>query len=291
MIKENQRRVVDRAGVESVLVTNRQYAVGAAPDLLWDYSQAAEGDRPALQAAARDIKRTARQSVQVIGAALADAKARLPHGLWGDWLTVEFAWSDRTAQRILAASSAVGKNDKLSDLGASALYLTAAAPDDAQAEIGEMAASGGGSGPAGRVTVGDVRRVVRRYTGGDDAPAPDSMGTVGGRNRAASSPGQGRATYTGQAAGRCSVCGRALTDPAHAAAGVGPCCATKRAASGGGDGGAAPLLDRDLVAVYLEPDLAERLYNAADSGPVGLACLPAVDVRALARALALAMRW
>jgi len=303
-IKENQRRVVDRDGIESIVVTNRQYQVDAAPDLLWDYSQAAEGDRPALQAAARDIKRTARQSVQVIGAALADAKARLPHGLWGDWLAVEFEWSERTAQRIMAGAQAVGKNDKLSDLGASALYLAAAASDDAQAEIGDMASSGAGSGPAGRVTVDDVRRVVRRYTGGDDAAddaadeqgaAPPSGG-VGGRTRPAASSGSGRATYIGgdtAAAGKCAVCGRPLTDPGSVGRACGPTCAAKAAAAGAGDEGEgrAPVLSRDMVAIYLDESVAERLFNAADSGPGGLAHVAPADARALARAIGAALGW
>jgi hypothetical protein len=46
-----------------------------------------------------------------------------------------------------------------------------------------------------------------------------------------------------------------------------------------------------MVGVWLAVDVAERLYNAADSGPGGLACLPAADVRALAAALRAAMGW
>ena len=47
------------------------------------------------------------------------------------------------------------------------------------------------------------------------------------------------ATHTRQtlpALGKCAVCGRPLSDPAHAAAGCGPVCSAKRAALGAADG-------------------------------------------------------
>lgn len=62
-----------------------------------------------------------------------------------------------------------------------------------------------------------------------------NLGTVGGKSGAGSrGGGGGGAKSKGLAVGKCVKCGRPLTDPAHAAAGIGPCCAAKQAGAGGG---------------------------------------------------------
>ena len=93
----------------------------------------------------------------------------------------------------------------------------------------------------------------------DDLPAWAGGGSDGG----GSAP----------ARGKCAVCGRALTDPAAIAAGIGPCCAAKRAGGAGGDGGAserreaaerarAVLADADRFRDVLGAGVADRLINA-----------------------------
>lgn len=66
-----------------------------------------------------------------------------------------------------------------------------------------------------------------------------NLGTVGGKSGAGSrgggGGGGGGAKSKGAAVGKCVKCGRPLTDPAHAAAGIGPCCAAKQAGAGGGE--------------------------------------------------------
>jgi hypothetical protein len=172
---------------------------------------------------------------------------------------------------MAVASQFAGKSDTLSVLPPSILYLLAgdSVPEPARVEVIQAA-------QAGRVTVAEARRTVRRHTGSDDT------GT-GARPEG----GAGASS----AAGKCTVCGRALSDPASVGRACGPTCAANAAGSGAGDGGDPPVLTRDYVAVWLDPDLAGRLYNAADSGPGGLAHLSAADARALARALADAMGW
>jgi hypothetical protein len=46
-----------------------------------------------------------------IGQLLTDAKARLEHGEWGEWLRNEFAWSQDTAERFMNVSEIYGDAD------------------------------------------------------------------------------------------------------------------------------------------------------------------------------------
>lgn len=67
-----------------------------------------------------------------------------------------------------------------------------------------------------------------------------NLGTVGGKSGAGSRGGSSASSGAGAkskglAVGKCVKCGRPLTDPAHAAAGIGPCCAAKQAGAGGGE--------------------------------------------------------
>ncbi len=82
----------------------------------------------------------------------------------------------------------------------------------------------------------DVRLRVDKH-GGVSPIRVANLGTVGGKSGAGSRGGAGSAVKAGAVLGRCSVCNKPLTDPAHAAAGIGPCCAAKARAGGGGDDG------------------------------------------------------
>ena len=67
-----------------------------------------------------------------------------------------------------------------------------------------------------------------------------NLGTVNGKSGAGSRGGSSASSGAGAksktpAVGKCVKCGRPLTDPAHAAAGIGPCCAAKQAGAGGGE--------------------------------------------------------
>lgn len=85
------------------------------------------------------IKRTA-QDVFDIGQKLSEIKARLGHGHFGNWLKAEFEWSDRTAQNFIRVYESF-KSENVSDLHFSqtALYVLAAAPEEARLEAIELA--------------------------------------------------------------------------------------------------------------------------------------------------------
>jgi hypothetical protein len=94
--------------------------------LRFDYSLVADDVREAVQEDTRLIHRTVAGSVITIGQALLRTKERLGHGLFGQWLAAEFAWTVRTAQRLMSVPENL-KYDNLSQLaiGRSALFLLA----------------------------------------------------------------------------------------------------------------------------------------------------------------------
>jgi hypothetical protein len=108
-------------------------------------------------------------SVQV-GEQLAAVKERLNHGQFGDWLSKEFQWSQRYAERLISVWRVFGKSDNFVEisrqLDRSAGYLLAApsTPQAARDEAIEQAKRGE------RVTHAKARRL-----------SPSTSGVVGGR--------------------------------------------------------------------------------------------------------------
>jgi hypothetical protein len=78
-----------------------------------------------LCARAERIRNALRRSLVEVGQELIEAKALISHGHFVDWLG-EVGMALRTAERVMAAAKLLLKNDKLSDLPKSALYLLAA---------------------------------------------------------------------------------------------------------------------------------------------------------------------
>jgi hypothetical protein len=84
-----------------------------------------------------------------IGSRLIAVRERRGHGGWLSWLTEEFGWDVRTAQRYIQASEAFAKYDTVSrlagcDIDAGALYALAApaVPDEVREQAVEKAAAG-----------------------------------------------------------------------------------------------------------------------------------------------------
>ena len=103
------------------------------------------------------MQRTAQDLVE-IGQKLVEVKARLGHGLFGDWLQAEFEWSERTAQRYMSVAQAF-KSDTVSVLTnaeARALYLLAApsTPESVREEAVRRAETGE------RITYSAAREMV-----------------------------------------------------------------------------------------------------------------------------------
>jgi septal ring factor EnvC (AmiA/AmiB activator) len=69
---------------------------------------------------------------------LIDAKARLPHGQWYDWLAAEFDMSRQTADNFIhVAERFGGKSLTISDISPKVLYLLAApsTPDEVVEDV------------------------------------------------------------------------------------------------------------------------------------------------------------
>ena len=114
----------------------------------FNYDSLAPQDFNFIQQKTGEIKSLIRLSTQTIveiGCKLIEVKTRLKHGQFGDWLKLEFDWSEPTAQRFMRVARKF-KSVKLTDLPIvpSALYLLAAnsIPEEARSEAIQRAATG-----------------------------------------------------------------------------------------------------------------------------------------------------
>lgn len=136
----------------------------------FDYRFLPAADRAMVKTRADEIrqclKRTA-QDILEVGVRLTQVKARLPHGMFGDWLKHEFDWSERTAQRFMSVASAF-KSVTVSDLDIQprALYLLAApsTPDAARLSAIERASDGE------RISYGRAKAIVATHSEPQHAP-------------------------------------------------------------------------------------------------------------------------
>lgn len=110
---------------------------------LFDYQELDSETRIVVQQKTQEIKvlmRRTAQDVFDIGQKLSEIKTRLGHGHFGNWLKAEFEWSDRTAQNFIRVYESF-KSENIADLHFSqtALYVLAAAPEEARQEAIELA--------------------------------------------------------------------------------------------------------------------------------------------------------
>lgn len=110
---------------------------------LFDYNALDLEDKIVVQQKTEEIKvlmRRTAQDVFDIGQKLSEIKNRLGHGHFGNWLKAEFDWSDRTAQNFIRVYESF-KSENIADLNFSqtALYVLAAAPEEARQEAIELA--------------------------------------------------------------------------------------------------------------------------------------------------------
>jgi hypothetical protein len=152
----------------------------------FDYTLLDPEARAAAREAVSKIKahgRLAHESIVAIGAELAKAKAAIGHGHYLPWLSAEFGWSARQAQRFVAVYETFGKSDNVADLGAldvSALYLLAApsTPEPVRETALEKAAAGE------RVTQKEVKALLeleRDQAGPASDSQPDSLSEMAER--------------------------------------------------------------------------------------------------------------
>ena len=110
---------------------------------LFDYQELDSETRIVVQQKTEEIKvlmRRTAQDVFDIGQKLSEIKTRLGHGHFGNWLKAEFDWSERTAQNFIRVYVSF-KSENVADLNFSqtALYVLAAAPEEARLEAIELA--------------------------------------------------------------------------------------------------------------------------------------------------------
>jgi hypothetical protein len=112
---------------------------------------------------ATEIRRLGKQVVSdviEIGRLLVESKELVGHGDWLPWLSREFQWSDKTAERFMRVHKLSLKNDNLSNLAIplSGLYELAkpSTPETAKQEVISRAKAGE------PMTVNTVKEVVGR---------------------------------------------------------------------------------------------------------------------------------
>jgi len=141
---------------------------------LFDYNALDLEDKIVVQQKTDEIKTLMRRTAQDvfdIGQKLSEIKARLGHGHFGNWLKAEFQWSDRTAQNFIRVYESF-KSENIADLNFSqtALYVLAAAPEEARLEAIELAKEKA-------IPLAEVKEIVEKHkTKSDPNPClPNSI--------------------------------------------------------------------------------------------------------------------
>jgi hypothetical protein len=126
-------------------------------------------DAASLRAMVERIHRRYRQQCEDIiatGLELIEAKGKLRHGKFKQWLRDEFAWTDRTARRYMTVAQVFGrKTDIVSVLPAQTLYRLAAptTPQEVRDEL--LARVEAGERITREVVLETLRRPGRAATG------------------------------------------------------------------------------------------------------------------------------
>jgi hypothetical protein len=131
-------------------------------DLTAAFNYAALGaDAEIVRGCANRIHARMKKSVEhivEIGIELRSAKKRLPKGCFGEWLDIEFDWSEPTARRFMAVADRFEGSNQIDRLGASVLYMLASdsVPAEAVAEAIELS-------KAEPVTVAKAKEIIERH--------------------------------------------------------------------------------------------------------------------------------
>lgn len=138
--------------------------------LRYNYEEISPEHREEVREAAIDIRqRTKRASddILAVGQRLLKVKALIPHGKFETWAEEEFGMSKRTAQSLMSVASRFGgKNETVSFLGTSVLYLLASpsTPDAAVDAVVEYAQTNGSPTKAETQAIIAEHREPRRLT-------------------------------------------------------------------------------------------------------------------------------
>ena len=152
----------------------------------FDYNALDLEDKIVIQQKTEEIKvlmRRTAQDVFDIGQKLSEIKNRLGHGHFGSWLKAEFDWSERTAQNFIRVYESF-KSENVSDLNFSqtALYVLAAAPEEARQEAIELAKEKA-------IPLAEVKKIAEKHkTKSDPTPYPCSPNSISAPDTGAASP-------------------------------------------------------------------------------------------------------
>lgn len=215
-------------------------SLAPAPGLRYDYSQIDPSARPQVMGAAAAIKvqeQRVRDGILIVGQRLTEVKSLIPHGQFSDWCATEFDMSQKTAQRMMRVAEVFGgKSDIVSFLSDTVLYALSesSTPEAARIAVIEEAQTAGSSPSVARTreVIAAHRPARVRYVASDEwAPPADDLPVrhIDAPDRSVVPSTAASTRNIGAALGKCSVCGRPLSDPVHAAAGCGPVCSARRA--------------------------------------------------------------
>jgi hypothetical protein len=133
----------------------------------FSYAQLPPVDAELVRGKAEEIRRSTGRMLDAVlatGQALIAVKQALPHGQFGPWLSAEFSWSERTAQRVMSVAEAFGANPTaLSDLTLETVYaLAAPANESARRELVDRIERGERPSETEARTIIDASRQMRR---------------------------------------------------------------------------------------------------------------------------------
>ena len=143
-----------------------------APAGEFDYSALPTDDANFLRNAAQRVRNKVLLGAVHVGNELIEAKKRLDHGRFEDWVEAEFTFSVRTARNYMAVACIYSKSEILAVLGVTALALLASPSTPAEV----IDAVEGMLGAGERPSPADVRRLIHEARYGvapDPKPEPE----------------------------------------------------------------------------------------------------------------------
>ncbi|MBR3050957.1 MAG: DUF3102 domain-containing protein [Selenomonadaceae bacterium] len=109
----------------------------------------------------RRLQADVQRGIIEIGFELIAAKKQVGHGSWSDWLDKEFAWTRRTAERLMAVAERFGKCDNVVAFQPSTLVKMLALPEGEEQAFIEAQAQAGN--PVEKQSARQVQAAVKKW--------------------------------------------------------------------------------------------------------------------------------
>ncbi len=115
-------------------------------EVRFDYGSLDPSVADDVRTTAVEIRKSAHRMLDEVlasGRALQRVKEVLPHGDFGEWLTTEFGWKERTAQSYMRVAGSFGENpQRVLDLPLRSVYTLAAQPHSTRSRILDLVDEG-----------------------------------------------------------------------------------------------------------------------------------------------------